>query len=90
MKKTFIFVFFTIIVIWLIHGSLLIRISKLEQSITKDKKELENVEKELNKKIIEYDTKIDLDKIGKEMRIKKNMEISNKINFFQIDSQKNK
>ena len=86
MKKTFLFVFFIIISVWIIHGSLLIKISKLEQSINKDKKELEIVEKELNKKIIEYDTKIDLDKIGKEMRNKKKMEISNKINFFQIEN----
>jgi NhaP-type Na+/H+ and K+/H+ antiporter len=85
-KKTFFFVFFIIILVWIVHGSLLIRISKLEQSINKDKKELEIVEKELNRKIIEYDTKIDLDKIGKEMRTKKNMEISNKINFFQIEN----
>ena len=86
MKKTFFFVFLIIISVWIIHGSLLIKISKLEQSINKDKKELEIVEKELNKKIIEYDTKVDLDKIGKEMRSKKNMEISNKINFFQIEN----
>lgn len=86
MKKTFLFVFFIIILVWIIHGSLLIKISKLEQSINKDKKELEIVEKELNRKIIEYDTKIDLDKIGKEMRNKKKMEISNKINFFQIEN----
>lgn len=86
MKKTFLFVFFIIILIWIIHGSLLIKISKLEQSINKDKKELEIVEKELNRKIIEYDTKVDLDKIGKEMRNKKKMEISNKINFFQIEN----
>ena len=86
MKKTFFFVFFIIILVWIVHGSLLIRISKLEQSINKDKKELEIVEKELNRKIIEYDTKVDLDKIGKEMRSKKNMEISNKINFFQIEN----
>lgn len=86
MKKTFLFVFFIIISVWIIHGSLLIKISKLEQSINKDKKELEIVEKELNRKIIEYDTKIDLDKIGKEMRNKKKMEISNKINFFQIEN----
>ena len=86
MKKTFFFVFLIIISVWIIRGSLLIKISKLEQSINKDKKELEIVEKELNKKIIEYDTKIDLDKIGKEMRSKKNMEISNKINFFQIEN----
>ena len=86
MKKTFLFVFFIIISVWIIHGSLLIKISKLEQSINKDKKELEIVEKELNRKIIEYDTKVDLDKIGKEMRSKKNMEISNKINFFQIEN----
>ena len=86
MKKTFFFVFLIIISVWIIHGSLLIKISKLEQSINKDKKELEIVEKELNRKIIEYDTKVDLDKIGNEMRSKKNMEISNKINFFQIEN----
>ena len=53
---------------------------------TRSSEELEIVEKELNRKIIEYDTKIDLDKIGKEMRSKKKMEISNKINFFQIEN----
>ncbi len=63
----------------------LIKISKLEIAINADRKTLETVEKDLDKKIIEYDSKVDLEKIGKEMRNKNKMEISNSIKFFQIE-----
>lgn len=85
MRKTFLSVLITIVVIWLVHGMFLIKISKLEIAINADRKALETVEKDLNKKIIEYDAKVDLEKIGKEMRLKNKMEISDSIKFFQIE-----
>ena len=54
-------------------------------AINTDRKTLEAIEKDLDKKIIEYDSKVDLEKIGKEMRTKNKMEISNSIKFFQIE-----
>lgn len=85
MRKTFFSVLIIIVIVWLIHGMFLIKISKLEMTINTDRKILETVEKDLDKKIIEYDSKVDLEKIGKEMRTKNKMEISNSIKFFQIE-----
>lgn len=85
MRKTFFSVLITIVIVWLIHGMFLIKISKFEIAINADRKTLETVEKDLDKKIIEYDSKVDLEKIGKEMRDKNKMEISNSIKFFQIE-----
>ncbi len=85
MRKAFFSVLITVVIVWLIHGMLLIKISKLEMAINIDRKALETIEKDLDKKIIEYDSKIDLEKIGKEMRSKNKMEISNSIKFFQIE-----
>ena len=73
MRKTFFSVLITIVVVWLIHGMFLIKISKLEMAINTDRKTLEAIEKDLDKKI------------GKEMRTKNKMEISNSIKFFQIE-----
>ena len=88
MKKTLLSVLISVVLIWLIHGMLLIKLSKLEIAISKDKRELEAVEKELNAKIMEYDSKIDLDKIGEEMKKKKKMKIANNtdFHFFEIEN----
>lgn len=88
MKKTLLGVLITVVLVWLIHGMLLIKISKLEIAINNNKRELETVEKELNAKIMEYDSKIDLDKVGKEMTTKKKMKIANNtdFHFFEIEN----
>lgn len=74
-----------ILSIWILHGTLLIKVSKIELSIKEDKKILDELQKELSKKEIEYDTIMDLEKIGNEMKNKKKMAISQGIKFFRIE-----
>lgn len=74
-----------ILSIWILHGTLLIKASKIELSIKEDKKILDELQKELSKKEIEYDTIMDLERIGNEMRNKKKMAISQGIKFFRIE-----
>ena len=58
-----------ILSIWILHGTLLIKVSKIELSIKEEKKILDDLQKELSKKEIEYDSIIDLERIGNEMRL---------------------
>ena len=74
-----------ILSIWILHGTLLIKVSKIELSIKEDKKILDEVQKELSKKEIEYNTVMDLEKIGNEMKNRKKMAISQGIKFFRIE-----
>lgn len=76
-----------ILSIWILHGTLLITVSKIELSIKQDKKILDELQKELSKKEIEYDNIIDLERIGNEMRDKKKMAISQGIKFFRIEEE---
>lgn len=82
MKTNIVVTLVIVIIVWLIHGMLLVRISRLEIAINNEKKELELVEKDLNAKIIEYDTKIDLEKIGREMKVKQKMKMANSDDFY--------
>lgn len=74
-----------ILSIWILHGKLLIKVSKIELSIKEDKKILDELQKELSKKEIEYNTVMDLEKIGNEMKNRKKMAISQGIKFFRIE-----
>ena len=74
-----------ILSIWILHGTLLIKVSKIELSIKEDKKILDELQKELSKKEIEYNTVMDLEKIGNEMKNRKKMAISQGIKFFSIE-----
>lgn len=74
-----------ILSIWILHGTLLIKVSKIESSIKEDKKILDELQKELSKKEIEYNTVMDLEKIGNEMKNRKKMAISQGIKFFRIE-----
>lgn len=74
-----------ILSIWILHGTLLIKVSKIELSIKEDKKILGELQKELSKKEIEYNTVMDLEKIGNEMKNRKKMAISQGIKFFRIE-----
>lgn len=81
-------VFFVVIAIgvMLFHGWLLMKVSKGEIAVRNTRKELEELEKEVEKKEMEYDNVVDLERIGNEMRNKKNMVISKEIKFFQINN----
>lgn len=74
-----------ILSIWILHGTLLIKVSKIELSIKEDKKILDELQKELSKKEIEYNTVMDLEKIGNDMKNRKKMAISQGIKFFRIE-----
>lgn len=74
-----------ILSIWILHGTLLIKVSKIELSIKEDKKILDELQKELSKKEIEYNIVMDLEKIGNEMKNRKKMAISQGIKFFRIE-----
>ena len=74
-----------ILSIWILHGTLLIKVSKIELSIKEDKKILDELQKELSKKEIEYNTVMDLEKIGNEMKNRKKMAISQGIKFLRIE-----
>lgn len=74
-----------ILSIWILHGTLLIKVSKIELSIKEDKKILDELQKELSKKEIGYNTVMDLEKIGNEMKNRKKMAISQGIKFFRIE-----
>lgn len=84
MKNLTIFLI-VILSIWILHGTLLIKVSKIELSIKEDKKILDELQKELSKKEIEYNTVMDLEKIGNEMKNRKKMAISQGIKFFRIE-----
>lgn len=83
--KVFVLFLIAIFSVWLFHGALLIKVSKLELSVKAEKKILDDLQKEREKKEIEYDSMMDLERIGNEMRAKKQMIISNDIKFFRID-----
>lgn len=59
-------------------------VSKLEKKLEVVKAELEDKEKELDKKIIYYDQKLNLSKIRQNME-KKGMKVANDIIYFEVE-----
>lgn len=72
------------IAIWLTHNSYLVKISKLEKAVIAERKNLEDLKKDLNEKQLEYDKATDLKKLELEMREKRNMETSKEVYYFKI------
>lgn len=72
------------IAIWLTHNSYLVKISKLEKAVIAERKNLEDLKKDLNEKQLEYDKAADLKKLELEMREKRNMETSKEVYYFKI------
>ena len=72
------------IAIWLTHNSYLVKISKLEKAVIAERKNLEDLRKDLNEKQLEYDKAADLKKLELEMREKRNMETSKEVYYFKI------
>ena len=71
--------------VWVFHGHLLVKVSRLELAIKTGNRQLDELQKELEKKELQYDSMMDLERIGNEMRDKKNMMISKEIKFFKIE-----
>lgn len=84
-KKNIVLTILGIIAVWSFYGYQIIKISKLEKDIFSIEKDIRELEKEKNERIYEYDVKMDLRKIENEMKEKKSMEISEKINFFKLE-----
>lgn len=59
-------------------------VSKLEKALETIKVDLEDKEKELDKKIIYYDQKLNLSKIKENME-KKEMKVANDIIYFEVE-----
>lgn len=72
------------IAIWLTHNSYLVKISKLEKAVIAERKNLEDLKKDLNEKQLEYNKAADLKKLELEMREKRNMETSKEVYYFKI------
>ena len=70
--------------IWLTHNNYLVKVSKLEKAVIEEKKNLENLKKDLNEKQTEYDKAVDLKRLELEMKEKRNMEVSKEVNYFKI------
>ena len=70
--------------IWLTHNNYLVKVSKLEKAVIAEKKNLENLKKDLNEKQTEYDKAVDLKRLELEMKEKRNMEVSKEVNYFKI------
>lgn len=80
---TIIFTFCTI-GIWLFNVKTLREVTSLEKELKIANENLEELEKELDKKIIYYDSKLDLDKIRKDMEAK-GMKVSDGVVYFEIE-----
>lgn len=84
MKKAFILMGVIVGIIWGIHGYFLMQIMSLEQELHDKKTELDNNIKLLNRKVMEYDKKLDLAAIKKNMEEKKGMVMAEEIKYFEV------
>lgn len=82
--KSLIITFIIIFCIGFYNITSLREVSKLEKKLGVVKLELEDAEKELDKKIIYYDQKLNLSKIRQNME-KKGMKVANDIIYFEIE-----
>ena len=73
-----------IVVIWLFNVKTLREVTSLEKELKVANENLEELEKELDKKIMFYDAKLDLDKIRKAMEAK-GMKVSDEVVYFEIE-----
>lgn len=88
MKKAVIFCLIVIFVLE-VHNSYLIKISRLEKGIIKQKKINEDLAKVLLKTQNHYTKVADLKKLEIEMRNRRNMEISKEVRYFKIKEDMN-
>lgn len=73
-----------IICIWLFNVHTLREVTSLEKELKIANESLEELEKELDRKIMFYDSKLDLDKIRNEMEAK-GMKVSDEVIYFEIE-----
>lgn len=84
MKKAFILVGVIVGIIWGIHRYFLMQVMSLEQELHDKKTELDNNIKLLNRKVMEYDKKLDLAAIKKNMEENRGMLMAEEIKYFEV------
>ena len=84
MKFVTIIIAIGVLGIWLFNVKTLREVTSLEKELKIANENLENLEKELDKKIMYYDANLDLDKIRREMEAK-GMKVSDEVVYFEIE-----
>ena len=70
--------------IWLFNVKTLREVTSLEKELKMANENLEELEKELDKKIMYYDANLNLEKIRREMEAK-GMKVSDEVVYFEIE-----
>ena len=70
MKYLALLTFIAVVFIWLFNIQTLREVTELEKQLKAANETLEELDKDLDKKIIYYDSKLDLDKIKRDMEPK--------------------
>ena len=84
MKFVTIIIAIGVLGIWLFNVKTLREVTSLEKELKIANDNLEELEKELDKKIMFYDSKLDLDKIRRDMEAK-GMKVSDEVIYFEIE-----
>ena len=84
MKFVTIIIAIGVLGIWLFNVKTLREVTSLEKELKIANENLENLEKELDKKIMYYDANLDLDKIRRDMEAK-GMKVSDEVIYFEIE-----
>jgi len=73
-----------VVSIWLFNIQTLREVTELEKQLKTANETLEELDKDLDKKIIYYDSKLDLDKIKRDMEAK-GMKVTEEVVYFEIE-----
>jgi uncharacterized protein YoxC len=81
MKYLALLTFIAVVFIWLFNIQTLREVTELEKQLKAANETLEELDKDLDKKIIYYDSKLDLDKIKRDMEAK-GMKVTEEVVYF--------
>ena len=84
MKYIALLTFVAVVFIWLFNIQTLREVTELEKQLKTANETLEELDKDLDKKIIYYDSKLDLDKIKRDME-DKGMKVTEEVVYFEIE-----
>ena len=84
MKYLTLLTFIAVVFIWLFNIQTLREVTELEKQLKTANETLEELDKDLDKKIIYYDSKLDLDKIKRDMEAK-GMKVTEEVVYFEIE-----
>lgn len=84
MKYLALLTFIAVVFIWLFNIQTLREVTELEKQLKAANETSEELDKDLDKKIIYYDSKLDLDKIKRDMEAK-GMKVTEEVVYFEIE-----